>query len=94
MSRITELLFSIKEEVDRISEKRSSGESQELLNSVLMTSIRKTLEEIKNGADGDDFQSLVVINFVIAADDENIDVDTIKGFVDELTLSDDEPTVS
>lgn len=48
-------------------------------------SIHKTIVEIKDGADSDDFSDLVVINLLIEAAQQGHDTETIRKFVERLT---------
>jgi len=82
MSKIDELINMLNAEVQA----RIAEDKRPLLTEIFTEALRKTDEEIRNGVDPRVFQTLVIGNFLIlAAADPNLDAQTIKDFVSELT---------
>lgn len=59
------------------------------LGELFMKSIRKTMKEIRHGANSDDFSELVVVNLIIMGSNEGYSAEEMKDFVMDLKSTDD-----
>lgn len=58
------------------------------LGDLFIKSIRKTMKEIRHGADSDDFSELVVVNLIIMGSNEGYSSEEMKDFVMNLKSDD------
>jgi hypothetical protein len=83
VSSLIDLIQYIQNEADTLDKR--NGEARIPLTSLFQTSINKTMEEIKLGANSIDFPDFVVINLIINAAQAGYSVLEIKVFVDSLS---------
>lgn len=83
MTSLIDLVQYIKDEASVIAERNQDDRTA--IEAIFQNSISKTLKEIKNGANSEEFPDLVVINMIIDSAKENYSVSEIKSFVDSIT---------
>ena len=84
VAHISEILAALHNEVSRIATEQAGIDKSDELEAVLLESIHRTLVEIKEGADSDDFADLTVANFIIAAAEADYSTPSIDLFVSAL----------
>ena len=63
------------------------------LGDLFIKSIRKTMKEIRHGANSDDFSELVVVNLIIMGSNEGYTSEEMKDFVMNLKSDNEDPGV-
>lgn len=81
-STITDFIKLIRHEAEQLSSK--NVETRVPFTSVLVDSIKTTIEDIKLGADSDSFRELVMLDFLLRAHHAGYSTEEIAGFVEEL----------
>lgn len=82
-TNITDFIRMIRQEADQLSARQV--ETRTPFASLLVASIRTTIEDIKLGADSDSFRELVMLDFLLRAHQAGYSSEEIGRFVEELT---------
>lgn len=65
-------------------------DEREDLGVLFMKALKKTVIEIQNGANSDEFSDLTVVNLIILGDKEGYSADEMREFIQELKSPDDD----
>lgn len=83
MASLADFISAVRSEAEVLSLKENNFDSI-FLGETFIDSIHLALDDIKRGADSDDFRDLAVANFLISAAQHRVPTDDVANFVSSL----------
>lgn len=84
MSTFNELINTIRAQAAQIAEEESDDDT---LQDLFVRAIKRSMREIREGADSEDFSDLTIANFLIMGSESKFTVQELRDFIEQLKSS-------